>query len=116
MNNPHKNARTTPLGRVEMVRRIVEEHLPVAEVAAGFGVSERTAHKSVARWRAEDPAGLENHSSRCGVGGNGGEIRHHQREVCARRVPARLWPEPRTLDLTASVARSQSLWRARRPN
>jgi hypothetical protein len=42
MNNPHKNARTTPVRRAEMVRRIVEEGRPVAEVAAGFGVSERT--------------------------------------------------------------------------
>ena len=28
MNNPHQNARMTPLGRVEMVRRIVEEGRP----------------------------------------------------------------------------------------
>ena len=48
MNNPHKNARTTPLGRAEMVRRIVEEGRPAAEVAAGFGISERTARKWVA--------------------------------------------------------------------
>ena len=64
MNNPHKNARTTPLGRAEMVRRIVEEGRPVAEVAAGFGISERTARKWVARWRVAGPAGLENRSSR----------------------------------------------------
>ena len=57
MNNPHQNARMTPLGRVEMVRRIVEEGRPVAEVAAGFGVSERTARK----WQAE----LEQFSSTC---------------------------------------------------
>ncbi len=37
MNNPHKNARTTPVGRGEMIRRMVEEARPVAEVAAGFG-------------------------------------------------------------------------------
>lgn len=64
MNNPHKNARTTPLGRAEMVRRIVEEGRSAAEVAAGFGVSERTARKWVARWRKEGTAGLENRSSR----------------------------------------------------
>ena len=57
MNNPHQNARMTPFGRVEMVRRIVEEGLPVADVAAGFGVSERTARK----WQAE----LEQFSSTC---------------------------------------------------
>jgi transposase InsO family protein len=64
MNNPHQNARMTPLGRVEMVRRIIEEGRPVAEVAAGFGVSERTARKWLARFRSEGPAGLENRSSR----------------------------------------------------
>jgi transposase InsO family protein len=64
MNNPHKNARTTPLGRAEMVRRIVEDGRPVAEVAAGFGISERTARKWLARWRAEGTTGLDNRSSR----------------------------------------------------
>ena len=64
MNNPHKNARMTPLGRAEMVRRIVEDGRPVAEVAAGFGVSERTARKWLCRWRSEGSAGLENRSSR----------------------------------------------------
>ena len=64
MNNPHQNARMTPLGRVEMVRRIVDESRPVAEVAAGFGVSERTARKWLGRYRKEGPAGLENRSSR----------------------------------------------------
>ena len=64
MNNPHRNARMTPLGRAEMVRRIVEEGRPVAEVAAGFGVSERTARKWLARYRREGAWGLENRPSR----------------------------------------------------
>ena len=64
MNNPHQNARMTPLGRAEMVRRIVEESRPVAEVAAGFGVSERTARKWLAPFRKEGPAGLQNRSWR----------------------------------------------------
>ncbi len=63
MNNPHKNARTTPLGRAEMVRRI-REGQPVAAVAAGFGISERTARKWLERFEKEGPAGLENRSSR----------------------------------------------------
>jgi transposase InsO family protein len=64
MNNPHKNARMTPLGRVEMVRRIREEGQPLAAVAAGFGISERTARKWLGRYDKEGPAGLENRSSR----------------------------------------------------
>ena len=64
MNNPHENARTTRLGREAMIRRIVEEGRPVAEVAAGFGISERTARKWLGRWKLEGTAGLENRSSR----------------------------------------------------
>src|SRR3712207_1905663 len=64
MNNPHQNARTTRLGRAEMIRRILEEGRPVREVAAGFGISERTARKWLARYRAEGPGGLDNRSSR----------------------------------------------------
>jgi hypothetical protein len=43
MNNPHKKMRTTALGRVEMMGRIVADNRPIAEVAAGFGISERRA-------------------------------------------------------------------------
>lgn len=64
MNNPHQNPRMTPLGRAEMVRRIVEEGRPVAEVAVVFGVSERTARKWLGRSRKEGAAGLGNRSSR----------------------------------------------------
>ena len=64
MNNPHQNARTTRLGRAEMIRRIIEDGQPVREVARGFGISERTARKWLARYRAEGPSGLDNRSSR----------------------------------------------------
>ena len=63
MNNPHQNARTTRLGRAEMMRRILEDGLPVREVARGFGISERTARKWLARFRTEGPNGLEDRSS-----------------------------------------------------
>jgi transposase InsO family protein len=64
MNNPHKNARLTPRGRAEMVRRIIEAKQPVGVVAAGFGISERTAREWLGRFRREGAAGLENRSSR----------------------------------------------------
>ena len=63
MNNPHQNARTTRVGRAEMIRRILEDGQPVREVARGFGISERTARKWLARYRAEGPSGLDNRSS-----------------------------------------------------
>jgi transposase len=51
--NVHKNARLTPRGRVLMVERI-EAGLPVGRAAAAAGVSERTAHRWLKRWRAGD--------------------------------------------------------------
>src|SRR5215210_8195753 len=63
MNNPHQNARTTRLGRAEMIRRIVEDGQSIREVARGFGISERTARKWLARYRAEGLGGLDNRSS-----------------------------------------------------
>jgi transposase InsO family protein len=47
-----------------MICRILEDGQPIREVAAGFGVSERTARKWLACYRAEGPSGLENRSSR----------------------------------------------------
>jgi transposase-like protein len=38
-----------------MIRRIIEDRQPVREVARGFGISERTARKWLARYRAEGP-------------------------------------------------------------
>ncbi len=47
-----------------MIKRIVDLQQPVAEVAAGFGLSERCAYKWLARFRAEGAVGLQNRSSR----------------------------------------------------
>jgi len=62
--NSHSKAKLTVLSRVEMIRRIVDLHQPVAAVAAGFGISERCAYKWLARFHAEGLAGLHNRSSR----------------------------------------------------
>lgn len=61
--NSHRNARTTPYARAQMVVRH-QAGEPVAAIAAAFGVSERTVAKWLWRWRAEGAAGLENRSSR----------------------------------------------------
>lgn len=62
--NPHSKAKLTALSRAEMIRRIVDLHQPVAEVAAGFGLSERCADKWLARFRAAGFPALQNRSSR----------------------------------------------------
>jgi len=62
--NIHKNARTTPYSRAEMVRRVTELHETPKAVATAFGVSVRTVAKWLARYRAEGPVGLADRSSR----------------------------------------------------
>ena len=59
----HKNARLTPRGRGEMVRRVLRGDLPSA-VATAFATTAKTVRKWVDRYQAEGPAGLEDRSSR----------------------------------------------------
>jgi transposase InsO family protein len=51
--NVHKNARLTPAGRVLLVERI-ESGWPVGEAASASGVSVRTAHEWLRRYRSGD--------------------------------------------------------------
>ena len=50
--NVHKNARTTSRGRLLLIQRIRNQGWRVAEAASAAGVSERTAYKWLARYRA----------------------------------------------------------------
>ncbi len=59
----HANARLSPIGRRLLIDRIEMDCWPVREAAASMGISERTARKWLARWRAEGPAGLLDRSS-----------------------------------------------------
>ena len=61
--NIHKNARLTPIGRERLVRAIESGQTPEAAARAA-GVCPRTAHKWVARFRAEGVGGLQDRSSR----------------------------------------------------
>jgi transposase InsO family protein len=62
--NLHRNARTTPASRAEMVRRVLSEGRPPKAVASAFGIDVKSVDKWVARFVAEGPAGLEDRSSR----------------------------------------------------
>jgi transposase-like protein len=64
--NIHKNARTTPRSRAQMVARVLTQHERPAAVAAAVGVSERTVRKWVARYAGEATAGLTDRSCRRG--------------------------------------------------
>lgn len=59
----HKNARLTPHSRALVVERVMQGQ-PRSEVAQQLGVSSRTVHKWVQRYRLEGSAGLKDRSSR----------------------------------------------------
>jgi transposase InsO family protein len=61
--NLHRNARTTPISRAEMARRVLGGQAPMA-VATAMGVDVKTVRKWAERFRAEGVAGLEDRSSR----------------------------------------------------
>jgi transposase InsO family protein len=50
----HGNAKLVPSTRLLLVQRVVEEHWKIADVAAAFGISERTVYRWLKRWRAGD--------------------------------------------------------------
>ncbi len=59
----HKNARTTPYSRAELVRRVASGATTGA-VAGAFGVCQKTVRKWVARFEREGAAGLRDRRSR----------------------------------------------------
>jgi transposase InsO family protein len=50
----HANAKLVPSSRLLLVQRVLEERWKIADVAAAFGISERTVYRWLARWRAGD--------------------------------------------------------------
>ena len=60
----HKNARLTPRGRAELVRRVLFEGETLPAVATAFSTTVKTASKWVERYQTEGLAGLEDRSSR----------------------------------------------------
>jgi transposase InsO family protein len=59
----HANARLSPIGRRLLVDRIESDGWTVNAAAESAGISERTARKWLARFRAEGPGGLQDRSS-----------------------------------------------------
>ena len=62
--NMHQNAKLTPAGREELVRRVLEDGQPMVSVGRAMGVSRRTVWKWVKRFREEGHSGLRDRSSR----------------------------------------------------
>jgi transposase len=59
----HGNAGLSPKGRLLLCRRVLDDGWSLAAAAEAAGVSERTAGKWLARYRAEGQAGLLDRSS-----------------------------------------------------
>jgi transposase InsO family protein len=62
--NVHKNAKLTPAGRAELVRRVLIEKQPVKEVSRAMGVSGRTVRKWLRRYQSAGVSSLADRSSR----------------------------------------------------
>ena len=59
----HANARSCPKSRRLLVDRVQRERWSVMEAAAAAGITDRTARRWLARWRAEGAVGLLDRSS-----------------------------------------------------
>ena len=80
----HANARLSPIGRRLLVDRIERDGWTVRAAAESAGISERTARKWLARFRADGPAGLLDRSSAPRTVANGTDERTVA-AICALR-------------------------------
>ena len=82
----HANARLSVKGRELLVERIEVAGWSLMEAAEAAGISERTAHKWLARHRAEGPAGLLDRSSAPALVANRTDERRVEAIAALRRV------------------------------
>jgi len=59
----HANARLRQKGRLRLVSQHLNDHRPLAELAAEAGISLRCAYKWLARYRSGGPASLADRRS-----------------------------------------------------
>ena len=100
--------------RLDFVRHVQQRRCPISEVCQAFGISEKTGHKWLLRFRADGPAGLVDRSHRPHTAAHQVDpalaamivaLRHAHptwgprklRAVLDRRDPARCWPAPSTI-------------------
>jgi len=100
--NIHENARSTPLSRALLVKRVLEEGWRPREAAQAAGISARTAYKWLGRYDDEGARGLRDRCSRAH------RIRHAlPGEWCDLVVRLRHFRKPaRVIALELGLARS----------
>ena len=82
----HANARLSPIGRRLLIDRIERDGWAVQAAAESAGISERTARKWLARWRAEGADGLLDRSSAPRVVANKTTVETEQLIAVLRRL------------------------------
>jgi transposase InsO family protein len=82
----HGNARLSVKGRELLIERIELAGWSLSAAAEAAGISERTARKWVARWRAEGPPGLVDRSSAPAVVANRTDERRIEAIAALRRL------------------------------
>jgi transposase InsO family protein len=82
----HANARLSPIGRRLLIDRIERDGWMVQVAAESAGISERTACKWLARWRAEGEAGLLDRSSSPKLVANRTSVQTEQLIAALRRL------------------------------
>jgi transposase InsO family protein len=61
--NLHANARTTPVTRLLLCQRVLNEDWSVSDAGSAMGISRATVYKWLSRYESEGEAGLEDRSS-----------------------------------------------------
>ena len=82
----HANARLSPIGRQLLIDRVERDGWTARQAAESAGVSERTAYKWLARWRAEGAAGLQDRSSAAKRVANKTDVLSEQTILALRRL------------------------------
>jgi transposase InsO family protein len=99
----HANARLSLKGRELLVDRVQGAGWSLAQAAEAAGVSDRTARKWIARWRAEGPTGLLDRSSAPATVANRTDERRVQAIAALRRLRMTAAEIAEVLDMALST-------------
>lgn len=99
----HRNAKTTPRSRAEIVRRVTRLKQPLRRIGQDFGVSHTTVRKWVVRWRKEGRPGLVDRRAAPNTIPHKTSPRLERRVAQLRRRRLVAWQIARAVDLAIST-------------